>query len=210
MGSEVLESVVRENNIHLGFWINWSQGRIVGATYTVTHRDGGFLIAFLAFFVTFVGGCFWRIVSFIAHQYLSREDAQDAIYHQRQVIFRNSNSSGAGLWKLLHMLWAWRQHGPSQASSLKRIFPSLLLGFFTLSAFLVAGIFSSRVATSSSGEVLISSLNCGVLFEKQLESISPLEGPINSYRNAWIKSSYNYAQLCYGSNTFTKDCTVYS
>jgi hypothetical protein len=36
-------------NIHLGFWINWSQGRIAGATYTVSHRDGGFLIAFLAF-----------------------------------------------------------------------------------------------------------------------------------------------------------------
>jgi hypothetical protein len=107
------------------------------------------------------------------------------------------------------MLWAWRRHG--RASPLKRIFPSLLLGFFTLSTFLVAGIFSSRVATSSSGEVLISSLNCGVLFEQQLESIrlSPLEGPILSYMNAWIKSSYNYAQLCYGSNTFTKDCTVY-
>jgi hypothetical protein len=53
MGSEVVESVVQENNIHLGFWINWSQGRIAGATYTVTHRDGGFLIAFLAFFITF-------------------------------------------------------------------------------------------------------------------------------------------------------------
>ena len=205
MGAEVVESVLREDNIHLGFWINWSHGRMVGATYTVTHRDGGFLIAFLSFFITFVAGCFWRIISFLAHQYLSHEDSQDAIYHQRQVIFRNSNSSGAGLWKLLHMLWAWRRHGG--ASPLKRIFPSLLLGFLTLSIFLLAGIFSSRVATSSSGEVLISSSNCGVLFEQQWTL--QMESPLLSYVNAWIKSSYNYAQLCYGSNTFTKDCTVY-
>ncbi|KAN0073231.1 hypothetical protein V8E54_008451 [Elaphomyces granulatus] len=74
------ESVVRENNIHVGFWTNWSHGRIAGATYTVTNRDGYFLIAFLASFITFVGTCFWRIISFIAHQYFSREDAQDAIY----------------------------------------------------------------------------------------------------------------------------------
>jgi hypothetical protein len=41
---------------------------------------------------------------FISHQYFSREDAQDAIYHQCQVIFRNSNTSGAGLYQLLRML----------------------------------------------------------------------------------------------------------
>jgi hypothetical protein len=62
------------------------------ATCTVTHRNGNFLIAFLSFFIAFVGTCVWRIISFISHQY----DAQDAIYHQCQVIFRNSNTSGAG------------------------------------------------------------------------------------------------------------------
>ena len=209
--SDVVESVV-QNNIHIGFWINWSQGKIAGATYTVTHRDGGFLIAFLAFFITFVGTCFWKIISFIAHQYFSREDAQDAIYHQRQVIFRNSNSSAAGLWMLLRMLWAWRRH--DRASPFKRIFFSLLLGFFTLSTFLVAGIFSSRVATSTGGEVLISSLNCGVLLN--VAGYDPLgydpldlTSTIYSYSNAWIESSYNYAQSCYGNNTFAKDCAVY-
>jgi hypothetical protein len=143
MGSDAMESVVRENNIHIGFWINWSHGRIAGATYTVTHRNGNFLIAFLSFFIVFVGTCFWRIISFISHQYFSREDAQDAIYHQRQVIFRNSNTSGAGLYQLLRMLWAWRRHRSDRASPFRRIFPSLLLGFFTLSTFLVASIFSS-------------------------------------------------------------------
>jgi hypothetical protein len=103
MSLVVVESVVRANNIHIRFWINWSHGRIAGATYTVTHRDGYFLIAFLASFIAFVGTCFWRIISFIAHQYFSREDAQDAIYHQRQVIFRNSNTSGAGLYQLLRL-----------------------------------------------------------------------------------------------------------
>jgi hypothetical protein len=127
--------------------------------------------------------------------YFSHEEAQDAIYHQRQVIFRNSNSSGAGLYQLLRMLWAWRRHRSDRASPFKRIFPSILLGFFTLSAFIVAGIFSSRVATSTIGEVLVSSLNCG--FGGRALSLSHIE------------SIYNYAQACYGINTFTKDCTAY-
>jgi hypothetical protein len=80
----------------------------------------------------------------------------------RQVIFRNSNTSGAGLYQLLRM----RRHRSDRASPFKRIFSSLLLGFFTLSTFLVASIFSSRVAASSSVEVLVSSLNCGFLFKR--------------------------------------------
>ena len=100
------------------------------------------------------------------------------------------------------MLWAWRRHG--RVSTLKRIFPSLLLGFFSLSTFLVAGIFSSRVATSSS-EVLISSLNCGILLEDGSLGLAPYM----AYWTPWMEFNYNYAQLCYGNDTFTKDCTVY-
>lgn len=41
--------------VHLGFWTNWSHGQIQGATVTLTRRNGGFLIAFLAIFIGMVG-----------------------------------------------------------------------------------------------------------------------------------------------------------
>jgi hypothetical protein len=41
--------------VHLGFWTNWSYGKIQGATVTLTRKNGGFLIAFLAIFIGMVG-----------------------------------------------------------------------------------------------------------------------------------------------------------
>lgn len=53
---------------YTGVWTNWSHGRIFGLTLTLSHRNGAFLTAFLALFVTFVGTCFWRITKFALHQ----------------------------------------------------------------------------------------------------------------------------------------------
>lgn len=47
-----------EYPIHLGFWTNWSHGRVKGATITLTHRNGALLTAFLALFVAFAGTSF--------------------------------------------------------------------------------------------------------------------------------------------------------
>jgi hypothetical protein len=41
--------------VKLGFWTNWSDGKILGATMTLTRQHGGFLIAFLAIFVGMAG-----------------------------------------------------------------------------------------------------------------------------------------------------------
>lgn len=52
---------------------------------TLTQRDGGFLIAFLALFVSYVGTSFFRISCFAFHHFFSSAAPQDALYHQRQV-----------------------------------------------------------------------------------------------------------------------------
>ena len=205
MTSEVIQSTVQENTIHIGCWTDWSHGSIAGATLTLTKRHGGLLIAFIALFVTFTGSRFWTIGSFIAHMILSREAPQDGIYHQRQAVLRNASSSSSGLWKLLRISWAWRRH--RNASLFRRIFPSLLLSFVTLSAFAVAGIFSSRVATSTGGEVLISNLNCGRLDPGLLQPDS-LDA-INAYEVHRMQFSSNYALLCYGSTSSAEDCPTF-
>lgn len=48
-------------SVHLGTWINWSRGRIMGATLTLDRRGGNLLIAFTAIFVGLVSERFWRI-----------------------------------------------------------------------------------------------------------------------------------------------------
>lgn len=44
--------------IYTGFWVNWTYGPVKGATITLSHRDAGFLTAFLALFVSVAGRSF--------------------------------------------------------------------------------------------------------------------------------------------------------
>ncbi|KAF7505123.1 hypothetical protein GJ744_001263 [Endocarpon pusillum] len=204
MNSAVIQSAVQESDVYVGLWTDWSHGSIAGATLTLTKRDGGLLTAFIAVFVTVIGERFWFIVSFVAHMILSREGAQDGIYHQRQAILHNASPSAA-LWRLFRISWAWRRH--HNASLFKRIFPSLLLSFITLSAFAAAGIFSSRVATSTGGEVLISSLHCGLLNPDITQADAGVS--MDAYAVHSMQFSFNYALSCYRNTSSTEDCPRY-
>lgn len=204
MNSEVIQSAVQENNVYVGPWTDWSHGSIRGATLTLSHRDGGFVIAFLALFVTIIGARFWTILSYILHINMSRETAQNAIYHQRQAILRNTSSSGTALWKFSRISWAqWRR---GRVSTLKQTFPPLLLSFAILIAFTIAGIFSSRVATSNNGEVLLSSSNCGI-FNPGVNA-SFLDST-NAYMVRRMQFSSNYALMCYGKDNFAEGCPTF-
>lgn len=71
-------------NVHLGTWTNWSRGRIMGATLTMSREHGSLLTAFTAFFVGIVASSFWRIVCLIFHRLYSTPTSRDALHHQRQ------------------------------------------------------------------------------------------------------------------------------
>jgi hypothetical protein len=88
---------MNDNNVYLGVWTNWSKGTVMGATLTMTRQQGDLLIAFTGFLIPFVASRFWRILCFILHLYYSTSKPEDAIYHQRQVILRNSSSPDTGL-----------------------------------------------------------------------------------------------------------------
>ncbi len=38
--------------VYTGVWTNWSRGKMMGSTLTLTRTDANVFIAFLAFFVT--------------------------------------------------------------------------------------------------------------------------------------------------------------
>lgn len=144
--------------IHTGPWINWSQGSILGSTITLNRRDGGFLISLIALFVTWTGTSFWRISCYFLHRYYSTEAPRDGVYHQQQAILRNSANGMSGLWALGQVAWVWRRKAPCS-----RLLPLLVFISITLGCFAVAGIFSSKIATSTASQVLVSSPSCGAI-----------------------------------------------
>lgn len=195
-----------DKSVYLGFWTNWSQGATAGLTYTTTLDNGAFFIAFLALFVTFTGTCFWSIVSFVIHQNLSRQAPQNAIYHQQQAILRTSDTSSAALWRLMTLSWAWRKE--ACVASLKSTFIPLIASLATFSAFTVAGIFSSRVASSRDGEVLINGNNCATA-NLTLMASAP-DHTADYYLAARLRSSFNYKTACYSGSKSADSCRTFA
>ena len=195
-----------DKSIYLGVWTDWSHGSVAGLTLTTTSQSGGLLIAFLALFVAFTGTCFWSIVSFTIHQMLSRQAPQNATYHQRQAILRNSGGSAAVLWKLLQMTWAWRRTNP--ASSIKLTLLPLAFSLISFCAFTAAGIFSSRVATSRGGEVLLVGDRCATYNSTLLTNQN--YGSFQSWVASTVRSSANYESSCYTGSGSTSSCSTFA
>src|SRR5215469_8284401 len=112
--------------VHTGFWINWSKypeavlssvlnvhigkgNSIVGGTITLYSREGNLLIAFLALIVHWTGSQFWGILCFVFHQIRSSPGANDGLFHQQQVILRNSITDTNALVWLFRSGWSWRR-----------------------------------------------------------------------------------------------------
>ncbi|KAF2800964.1 hypothetical protein K505DRAFT_344820 [Melanomma pulvis-pyrius CBS 109.77] len=190
--------------VYLGVWTNWSKGSVFGSTITMTQYNGNLLIAFIALFVSFVGTSLWRITGFVLHRLFSTTTAQDGIYHQRQAILRNAANATDAVWDIASVLWNSRR----AARSYRRLVPSLASATFSLLAFAIAGIFSSKMATLTGSEVLLASPSCGM----------PLGSPGSTTDQLliiqpWIAqrmtSAMNYAQRCYFKNSRIEDCNLF-
>lgn len=131
-----------ENAVYTGFWVNWSQGQIRGATLTLTNRNAGFLTAFLALFVSLAGRAFWRLCCFAIHLKLSTDISRDGLHHQRQAILRNATTDVTGLQGFLHLAWNWRNR---TTRPVFRLLPVITLTALITATFYAASILSSQV-----------------------------------------------------------------
>ncbi|KAJ0116553.1 hypothetical protein J7T55_007533 [Diaporthe amygdali] len=183
-------------NVHLGTWINWSRGRVMGATLTLDRVDGNLLIAFTAVFVGIVTERFWRIACILFYRCYSSPEPRDALYHQRQAILRNSASAVSAVWTLSQLLWTWQNLAKR---CFIRVLPTLLTSVLCLCAFTVAGGFSSSISSGIGNEVLLNGTNCAV--------VSPYSTDPNSaqiiqpYLSQVAHSAANYAQQCYSADS---------
>ncbi|KAF2660683.1 hypothetical protein K491DRAFT_774588 [Lophiostoma macrostomum CBS 122681] len=189
-------------SVYLGFWTNWSHGKINGVTWTLTRQDGGLLIAFLAIFLGAAGRSFWRISCFFIHRLLSTSAAEDALYHQRQAILRNSDTAFDGFWRLLETSYGWRKR---DARPFRRLLPLCAYAFVIALCFAVAGIFSSRVTTDTVSEVLLTGKNCASMGLNDLTNLSYYGTVWAPYNTQRVMSSLNYVNQCYRNGSENSD-----
>ncbi|RVX70100.1 hypothetical protein B0A52_06272 [Exophiala mesophila] len=192
------------SQIYTGPWINWSQGWVHGATITLSQRNGGFLMAFLATFVTIVGNELWKIICYILHQVRSKSGSQDGLYHQQQVILRTSPTPGTAAWVYLKQIWPWRRRAPH---AFWRTFPWAILSLVYLAAIGVAAIFSSEISKSAGSLRLITSDNCGMWTLDADSEYSQEAFLVKSTNDSLVSATY--AKACYGGQTEQETCGKY-
>lgn len=192
--------------VHTGFWTDWTNGSVFGGTITLNKRDGSLLIAFIALFVSVVGTSFWRICCFALHQFSSTHMAQDALYHQRQAIFRNAANGTSGLWGLLNIWWEWRKTAVNQPSL--RLLPAAGLALCCIGAFATAGTFSSKIYTQSNG-VLVHSPDCGILDSENNQNMTESLPYYLPWASQIVSSWGSYAQNCYLNVSDLESCTAF-
>ncbi|KAI9716556.1 MAG: hypothetical protein M1812_005287 [Candelaria pacifica] len=191
--------------IYHGFWINWSHGRVLGSTITLSSRDGSFLTAFLALFVAVAGSQLWRILSFIVHQARASRDSRDGLHHQQQAILRNTGSAIGAAYEFSRLITPWWKH---TRHSFWRSFPLVLLALTNLTFFGAAGILSAEVTKAAGNETLIMSPNCGFWHSGDVTA-GNTAGFQAKVLNDTITAS-NYARACYGNTGNVLQCNSYT
>lgn len=183
--------------VYLGVWTNWSRGRILGSTLTLSREDGNYLLSFTAFFIGLVSTRFWRILCFVLHNSFSTSRPRDALYHQQQAILRNSDSADAGLVVLFQLAWAWRK---TAKRAFVRVLPVVATAALSAAAFTVAGGFSSSISTGVGNDVLLDGSNCAIVNTSNSNDVASMS-LIQPYVSRQCSSAANYAQQCYSTNT---------
>ncbi|KAH8901160.1 hypothetical protein GQ53DRAFT_584347, partial [Thozetella sp. PMI_491] len=196
--------------VYLGFWTNWSKGQVFGATLTLSTSQGNLLVAFVAFFVAFVGSRLWQILCLILHFAYSTPSPADGLHNQRQAVLRNASSAETAFFSFSQITWAWR----GQAMKVyQRMVPILLFTAVYTAMLIVAGGFSSQVAFSDdTSEVLLSGTGCAWLDYTANNNLTLRTSILNPWFLRITSSSATYAEKCYGlgdGQSSALDCAAF-
>lgn len=192
--------------VYKGFWTNWIDGRVQGATLTLDRESGAYLIAFLALFVHVTGASFWRLASFAIFYFRSHPDLDNIVILQQQTVFRNSASAISSLRGFFRIAIRSRDW--------KKNFPVILWAGINLIGFLAAGILSSRV-TSTRSDVLLKPTHCGqwtarAQFNPNDRDNFVMEQATQDATRARLETtSEKYAAVCYNRENSPEGCITF-
>jgi hypothetical protein len=196
---------INTTTIYTGTWVNWSHGRVLGSTITLSARNGAILTSFLATFVAVVGAQLWKILCFILHQGRTTREPKDGLYHQHQNVLRNSNTPGAAAWSFVKQSCHWWGRAPR---SLLRCFPWALFSIFYVVVLAILSIFgSSQVVKAAGQDRLIRGSECGYWTVRSGESG---QAPFEAKFLKDSQSAAAYARSCYGESVDALKCIMYA
>jgi hypothetical protein len=185
-------------DIYKGVWINWSQGRVQGATITLSRQASGILSTFIALYIAFAGSMFWRLSSYILHQISSSDAERNTVHRQRQVILRNTGNIAA-IWALFTLPFRRQQQQQNLQRSILVCLPYTALALLCFVGFILAGLFSSRITTAVGPFVLARGSLCG--------SWTYERNATNSFAKTLADTidAASYVRQCYERNDTKKD-----
>jgi hypothetical protein len=178
---------------------------------TVSSRDGGFLIAFLAWFVGVAGSAFWDLLSNVIFLYRASEAQKDAFYHQQQMSLRVGASDVNTLWSFWKLGRQWRHLAENSWS---RSWPVTFAALVNVISFSAAGILVSKV-TQTRPDVLLKPTVCGLWDDPWAGDTAPNLVEAGSYLTQLqqvLNLAGGYASSCYTFNTSQneqKNCLAY-
>jgi hypothetical protein len=198
---------------YFGQWMNYSQNPIFGATITLSNHDTDILQGFLALFISFVGGQFWTIISFVMHQAgpsgttasgpSKTTNSARRFDLKRRVILRNSAAPGDTACDFVSL-------GFDSRKERKPMFVATILALLavvTYAGFTTAGILIPPKIKSESGESLILGQNCGFFNVSSLQTNPALN---NLKQKQDTTTAATFARNCYRVDPKPPQCNRFT
>ena len=175
-------------------------GAIRGSTLTLPTEWSLILVGFFALFLKLASGHLWRTICFAIHQIGASSRNQDDLYHQIQLLLRNTESEGTFVESLMKV---GRAHKESRFEVYRRsLFPIMLASLYGLVFYALSGL-SSRLILDSSGAVLALSKNCGWMEVPDLSNLADDKtfeavNALTVMARTGYRRSASYSRSCYG------------
>jgi hypothetical protein len=166
----------------------------------------------LSTFIGLVGTAFWAIIAFVVHQLRARDTANDGVFFQHQIIYRNQGTALGALTDLCLVCWNWRKKKSTgrRVSGLKqrtvyRSLPPIIIFL----AFTATGVFVSEVAGPAylSNNVRVKAARCGYwAFDTTSEDgyFAESHKSVND-----TQAGRQYSRSCYHSDSISTNCGLY-
>ncbi|KAL5360856.1 hypothetical protein BJX96DRAFT_75962 [Aspergillus floccosus] len=189
-------------SIYKGFWIDRDSGTISGATLTLSESQGAVLVSSIAIFVSVVGHYFWTLLCFVLHQFRTVRRPQDGVFHQQQIVLRNTELPSSALYELVMIAFHWRKRA---AHTYRRSIPLILTTALMIVGWTTAGVLSPRFLVPARQNVLIDFSECGIYGATGEEARAGREVYTRMARQA-----QDYSQRCYQETTaFRGGCQTF-
>lgn len=204
--------------VYEGVWINWhkDRGSVLGSTLTVNFYLASILSPAIAIFISIAGAQLWRLFQYALHQVRATSDARGLVYHQQQIILRNTGTDLNAIYRFVRTAIAWRHQKDA-----KVLWTSLPLVFWSIvhfSLIILAGLFSSRLLEAGE-DVLTISPWCGTFNLTYGASLSAASQNITDqglrllqeyahYHNARYAYVKQHIDICQNGENGTEGCDM--